>query len=266
MANERLRDDDEFVFPPGLVIQWFIQFLLVHPKPPAAIPPPAPPPPDLSTLQRSVKAMQHWFSAQTGLRLHIKSEIQTVQLDETDAQIGAHGLKARERIEILLREKGFNHPQTLYAVWYYGASNNLKCGAGAWPNGVTSGENLQTPGHVAALYLKARFTDLVSGQTVNCAADHFAADDQTPAINEFKMLHEIVHTMGLVNPRAPHHHDRGHTNNDRQDLMYSGPPPWLPSIIDPGGDDYIDDLKSSVFVDPTVADPDAPPGWSVMVT
>jgi hypothetical protein len=265
MANERLRDDDEFVFPPGLVISWSIQFLLVHPKPGGATIPP--PPPDLSRLQRSVNAMQGWFNAQTGLTLRIKSGIETVQLDETDARIGAHGLRARERIEILLREKGFNHPQTLYAVWYYGASNNLKCGAGAWPNGVTSGENVQTPGHVAALYLRAAFTDQVSGQIVNCAADQFAAAEQTPAINEFKMLHEIVHTMGLVKPTAPRHHDRGHIKGEPRDLMYSGTSPWLPSFIDlPGRVDYFDDLKNSVFVNPTVANPREPPGWSVMVT
>jgi hypothetical protein len=43
------------------------------------------------------------------------------------------------------------------------------------------------------------------------------------------------------------------------------PFPLGASIIDAGGDDYIADLKRSVFVDPTVADPDAPPGWLVMV-
>jgi hypothetical protein len=48
--------------------------------------------------------------------------------------------------------------------------------------------------------------------------------------------------------------------------MYSGPRTWDPKFIDPGDDDYIVDLRCSVVVDPTVADPHAPPGWSLVVT
>ena len=73
---------------------------------------------------------------------------------------------------------------------------------------------------------------------VDCAADQFSADGETPAINEFKMLHEILHTMGIVHPAAPHHTARGHVSDDEHDLMYSGDRPWRPSAIDPGHDDY----------------------------
>jgi hypothetical protein len=36
---------------------------------------------------------------------------------------------------------------------------------------------------------------------VNCANDQFTTDGVTPAIREFGMLHEILHTMGLVDPK-----------------------------------------------------------------
>jgi hypothetical protein len=42
------------------------------------------------------------------------------------------------------------------------------------------GCNQQTLGHMAALYLRAAFTDPISGQTVTCAADQFAANIKGP--------------------------------------------------------------------------------------
>ena len=160
----------------------------------------------------------------------------------------------------------FDHPFTLYAVWCDGFSN-FRCGGAAWPTGVETDPNQQTPGHVAALYLRAAY-NLPDGRRVECANDQFAADDQTPAINEFKMLHEILHTMGIVHPDAPHHAARGHTNDNPQDLMYSGDRNWDPTFIDPGNDDYfqtqhrdIIDLSRSVFLDPSPSDAEPPPGW-----
>jgi hypothetical protein len=99
---------------------------------------------------------------------------------------------------------------------------------------------------------------------VNCADDPFTADGVTPARNEFKMVHEILHTMGLVHPAAPHHAECGHTGDNPQDLMYAGDQPWDPRVIDPGHDDYfqtgrtdIIDLSRSVFLEPLP--PDAQP-------
>jgi hypothetical protein len=50
------------------------------------------------------------------------------------------------------RSRRFNDARTHYAAWYYGSSNNQRCGAAAWPNGVTSGVNQQTPGHLEAVH------------------------------------------------------------------------------------------------------------------
>jgi hypothetical protein len=103
---------------------------------------------------------------------------------------------------------------------------------------------------------------------VNCANDQFTTDGVTPAIREFGMLHEILHTMGLVDPKALHHHDGGRTSDNSQDLLYRGPLDWRPGAIDPGRDDYfrtgrtdIIDLSRSVFLDPLPPDAEPPPGW-----
>ena len=221
------------------------------------------------TLTRSVDAIQRWFSDRTcGYRLNIRPGIRTVTLNETDAQIAARDWQVRDRIETLLGEMGINDPHTMYAVWYDGTSNRA-CGGGSWPTGVTP---TQVPGHVAALYLRAAYDvpDPAGGppRRVNCADDQFTADGVTPAINELKMLHEILHSMGLVHPNAPHHHDGGHTNDNSQDLLYRGPLDWRPGAIDPGNDDYlwtgrtnIIDLSRSVFLEPLPPDAQPPPGW-----
>ena len=255
-------------------VHWSIQFLLVLPRqsvegPLSELTDPFP---SLvaGSLQRSVSAIQNWFMGQTGSRLRIQPEIRTVRLNETDAQIAAHGDKVRDRIEALLRRMGFDQPFTMYAIWYDGTSNHA-CGGGAWPHGVAPPPNGQTPGHLAALYLRAAY-DTPSGQHVNCAADAFSSDGETPAINEFKMLHEILHTMGIVSPAASHHVERGHVSDDAHDLMYAGPDTWLPSVIDAGHDDYfqtgrtdIVDLSRSVWLDPLPPNPQAPPGWDAPI-
>jgi hypothetical protein len=252
---------------PTPTVNWSIKFLIVHPKPPVEgrLGELFDTPLFFPSFQQSVSAMQSWFLSQTGSRLRIQPDIGIVQVNETDDQIAAHGDKVRDRIEVLLREMGLIHAFTLYAVWYDGVSHHA-CGGGAWPHGGTTPPNAQVPGHVAALYLQGAFDN------VNCAADAFSPDGETPAINEFKMLHEILHTMGIVSPAAPHHVRRGHVSDDEHDLMYAGDRIWRPSVIDAGHDDYfqtgrddIIDLSRSVWLDPTPPNAQPPPGWDTPV-
>jgi hypothetical protein len=207
------------------------------------------------TISRSVAAMQHWLMEQTGgARLRILTgTVATVRIGETDTQIAAHGAHVRDRVEQLLRLEGYADPYRLYAVWYHGTST-FSCGGGAWPPDL--------PGQVAALYLQGRYDG------VDCSLDRFSGDGTTVEINELKMLHEILHTLGLVSWGAPHHTLRGHTSDNPTDLMYGGPFLWEPSVLDVGHDDYyltgradIPDLSRSVFLDPLPADPLPPPGW-----
>jgi hypothetical protein len=181
------------------------------------------------TIGRSVAAMQPWFTQQAGgARLRfVAGSVPTVCLPETDAQIAAHGAQVRDRLEELLRGEGYDDPHRLYAVWYDGTST-FSCGGGAWPP--------ELLGHVAALYLQGHYT--ADGQPVDCSHDRFSSDGTTVEINELKMLHEILHTLGLVGRRAPHHTRDGHTSDDPTDLMYAGPLAWEPSVLDVGHDDY----------------------------
>jgi hypothetical protein len=210
------------------------------------------------TISRSVAAMQHWLAEKTGgARLRfLAGPVATVRVGEPDAQIASHGSHVRDRLEQLLRWEGYEDPYRLYAVWYDGVST-FSCGGGAWPPALI--------GHVAALYLRGRYDG------VDCSQDRFSSDGTTAEINELKMLHEIMHTLGLVAERAPHHTLDGHTSDSHTDLMYAGPPGppfWEPSALDVGHDDYyltgrtdIPDLGRSVFLDPLPAKPMPPPGW-----
>ena len=85
------------------------------------------------------------------------------------------------------------------------------------------------------------------------------------------MLHEILHTVGVVATCAPNHILAGHVSDDPRDLMYAGDLPWDPSILDVGRDDYFEhandfgpsclDIANSVFIDPTPPNAVLPPGW-----
>jgi hypothetical protein len=207
------------------------------------------------TIGRSVAAMQRWFTEKTGgARLRfVGGSVPAVCVGETDAQIAGHGAMVRDHVEELLRREGYNDPYRLYAVWYDGTST-FSCGGGAWPPALM--------GHVAALYLRGHYDN------VDCARDRFSSDGTTVELNELKMLHEILHTLGLVGPGAPHHTQEGHTSDSPTDLMYAGPLAWEPQVLDVGHDDYyltgrtdIPDLSRSVFLDPLPANPTPPPGW-----
>ena len=209
------------------------------------------------TIEKSISAMQRWFVAQTGRRLRFRAgPVATVRVAESDAEIAETGEFVRDRLEELLHDEGHHDPHRIYAVWYDGTSNT-SCGGGAWPP--------ELVGHVAALYLRGQVGD------ADCANDRFSSDGVNPEINEFKMLHEIMHTLGFVSERAPHHTLRGHVSGDPSDLMWAAPttpPHWQPSVLDVGHDDYyltgsrhMLDLSRSIFLEPPPPDASPPPGW-----
>lgn len=196
----------------------------------------------------SVAAFQKWLAGQTGgrrLRLDTYQgalDITFHRLTRTDADIRAFGAFVRDQVEAELHAAGFNQPNKLYAV-YYGGSSTFACGGGAWPPDL--------PGNVAALYLFG-----TPPNAAPCATNPFASSEDRPGYKEFAMLHELLHTMGFVATCAPHETLRGHVSNDPRDLMYAGPLPWQPSILDVGHDDYFNvpnsnclDLAKSAFLD-----------------
>lgn len=187
------------------------------------------------TIRRTVTSFQTWLEGKTGgrpLRLDTSQgslDTSFVRLSRTDEEIAESGAFVRDEIEDELKAAGFDAPNKIYAVYYDGTSNHA-CGGGAYPPSL--------PGSVAALYLKG----LPDGP-VPCSSNSFAGEGGAPTYLEFAMLHEVLHTMGLVPSCAPHQHRAGHVSDDADDLMWAGDGQWVPSgwsavELDAGNDDY----------------------------
>lgn len=211
------------------------------------------------SVERSVTSFNNWLAAQTGgaaLRLDTyqgRLDVTFVRLDETDAQIAAKGVFVRDRVQELLHQAGYGRSQTMYAV-YYDGSSTVSCGGGALPPALV--------GNAAVQYLRGRYG------SVDCSLNPVGQSATSPGYDEFGMLHEIVHSLGFVPQCAPHQVLAGHVSDDNRDLMYAGPLPWYPALLDVGHDDYYRadvpgclDLSRSAFLDPSPAGAAAPPGW-----
>lgn len=200
------------------------------------------------TIKTSVRAFQNWITGQLGgrqLRLDTFQgdlDMTFVRLTQSDAELSSTGPFVRDQIEQELKAAGFDRSDKIYAV-YYGGGSTFACGGGAWPPTL--------PGNVAALYLKG-----TPPGAIPCAANSFAPDENTPGYWDFSMLHEILHTMGVVATCAPNHTLAGHVSDDPRDVMYAGSQPWDPSILDINRNDYFDhgnsgclDLSDSPFLE-----------------
>jgi hypothetical protein len=211
------------------------------------------------TLVRSVAAFRKWFERRSGQSIRIDTavgipDIGFVRLARTDAQIASVGAFVRDEIQRDLRSAGYDDPRKIYAV-YYGGGSSWACGGGAWPPTLIGG--------VAALYLNG-----TPSGAPPCNTNRFTASVDQVGYLEFAMLHEIVHTLGLVAACAPNHTRQGHTSDNPADLMYAGDQPWRPSALDINYDDYFAhgrscaDLRQSVFLWPSTPTAGAPQGWT----
>jgi Big-like domain-containing protein len=179
------------------------------------------------TLVNSIGAAQTWLAGQTsGRRLRFdtydggKLDITFRRLSRSNAALQSYGLFIRDTIEKDLAAGGFTSTTKIYAVYYDGGATNT-CGGGAWPP--------QLNGRVAAMYLRGTFTNSAPA----CDTNPFASSPTAPpGYMEYAMIHEILHTMGIVSPSAPNHTLNGHVDTDPTDLMYAGSLPWRPSALD----------------------------------
>ncbi len=210
-------------------------------------------------LAASVTVWNGWLDEATGgshMRLDTcngELDITFVRLSNTDAFIASRGAYVRNEIEAYMRANDLIADDKIYAV-YYDGSSTYSCGGGAWPPTLN--------GQVGALYLHG-----APEGAPPCDSNSFAGAGDPPGYLEFAMLHEIVHTLGMVAETAPHHNLSGHVGDTASDLMYAGSSPWDPSVLDLGHDDYYGhgqawpDLARSAFLDPRPADAELPPGW-----
>lgn len=210
-------------------------------------------------IARSVSSWEYWLCGQTGgkgLKLDTrkgKLDVTFVRLNATDNAImtgadswyqnSSSNPYVRDDIEARLRKLRVISSNKLYAIYYDGHSN-WSCGGGAWPPTL--------PGQVAAEYMQGgRLGD------VPCENNQPIGTDPTaPGYLDFDILHELMHTLGLVPSTAPHLTLAGHVSDTPTDLMWAGNQPWgLPNLVlDYGNDDYYKanipnslDLSNSIF-------------------
>jgi PASTA domain/Divergent InlB B-repeat domain len=179
------------------------------------------------SIENSVAAFQRWLFVQSGRRLRVDThqgglDISFIRLQQTDAAIAAQGSLALEALAPQVNAV-FNAPGKLYAV-YYDGSNPVVCGNAKWPP--------NWPGNVAAFYLR--------GLGGGCFSQGFPPPGGDPNYPTFALFHDVMHPMGIVGTCAPNHYgtNPGHVSDSNIDLMYAGPQPWYPSVLDIGRDDY----------------------------
>ena len=182
------------------------------------------------TLPNTVGSWQTWLGGQTGGRVFRLDTYQGAldltfaKLARSNATMTSYGAYVRDTIEKDLTARGLVMSPKMYAVYYDGGST-YACGGGAWPPAL--------PGRVGALYLQG------TPGASHCGAIPFAGSPTgAPGYLEFAMIHELMHTLGVVSSAAPHFTLAGHVSDGSTDLMYSGSLPWAPSTLDIGQDDY----------------------------
>lgn len=173
----------------------------------------------------SVGHFQYWLIGKTGLMLRPdiyqdRLDISFLKSTRSDAANAAHGTQMLSRLYAEVRAAGFDDPDTKYLI-YYDGTNRLTCG-----------EAMQG-GPAAVLYLKGS----VDGRS--CGDGFSLGHGPRPGFWEFAMLHEVIHTLGMVDSDAPHHYDSSPWHvQDAADLMHSGGGLWTPTLLDRDNDDY----------------------------
>jgi hypothetical protein len=200
------------------------------------------------TLVRSVGSFRNWFSQRSnGLAFRFDTfqgalDVTFYRLSRTNTEMVAFGAFVVTQLQQELRNAGRIDLNKVYIVYYDGGST-YACGGAAWPPRV--------PGQMAAMYLRG------TPGGVQCGAQPFVTSStQFPRYWEFAMLHDLVHTLGIVAETAPNHTSAYPAHvPERNDLMYSGPASWITdatTVIDVGGDDYFG--------------PGVPPGVTTLAT
>ena len=182
-------------------------------------------------IENSWRSGERWFVAKTGRRKHVDTyqgrvDVTFVRLEKTEAQVSFSPFDA---IREGLRNAGFDvsRPQQRKFRVYYDARAEATCGAADFG------------GSVGIIFLRV------------CDSDKLASSSTAPpGFLEFAGEHEDAHTLGAVHPGAPHYEavcsNGGHVNDSPNDLMWCGPDPWTPSMVDIGGDDYFDPDKDKI--------------------
>jgi hypothetical protein len=182
---------------------------------------------DLLTIPRSFAVAQGWLRGQTdgrALRLDTSGAVADVtffQAADDDA--------SPEAIDRALTAAGIATDGSKRYVAYY--------------DGPGPGCGASVRGKLAVLYLA-------------CNPASFSSGTQGAGFWEYMALRQTLHMLGGVPPCAPNDVAGGFVSDSPEDLMYLGPDPWAPAVLDFNGDDYFDhrvagcaDLSRSPFIE-----------------
>lgn len=176
-------------------------------------------------IHRAIGSGQRWLAAQTAgrsIRLDLAGgllDITFVRAPRTDAAYYSYNAQILDSLQKDLNAAGWSQANVMNFVFYDGRHID-SCGSAVWPPNF--------PGNTGAIYLKGAPTSAVP-----CATTPFAATPTTaPAYQEFIVVHEMFHMLGVVSTTAPNHALSGHVGNDPTDLMYAGSLVWRPSVVD----------------------------------
>ena len=184
-------------------------------------------------MTRSADYIQDWLSACTGKELRIDThqgryDITFVRVPILRNDQSLLSAAIVNTLDVAIAGAGLNDPHKKYII-YYDGPNNYAYGAA------------YLDGRVATIHLRAGNQPLCSE---NIGGDHLG------------VLHEAFHSLGAVNPLAPHYDfgRPGHTT-EPGDLMNKISSDLQ---VDPGNDDYfghgrtdIPDLKNSAYLRPS---------------
>ena len=232
----------------------------------------------------SARAIATWFHDRSPAYLRLDTadgliDIGFARLSKTDLQMRGNDPNntseatgtafVRNRIENELVAMGLVAPNKLYGVYYEGSSV-YACGGGAYPPLIVA--------RVGAMYLGG----VPPGVTPSCGAVlPWGQPSLVPNYIDYGMLHELVHSMGIVPDAAPNEQSQGHVFDatapePARDLMYS-PRPSQPDpawavdapgglLLDINGDDYYGtapalDLAKMSLLAPLPDGATRPYGW-----
>ncbi|HEY5925953.1 MAG TPA: hypothetical protein VIV11_29900 [Kofleriaceae bacterium] len=177
----------------------------------------------------SVRGFATWFHSQSPAYLRFDTmgglvDIGFVRLTKTDAamrgtdpnntSVATGTAFVRNRIELELEAMGMIAENKLYGVYYEGSSV-YACGGGAYPPLIID--------RVGAMYLGG----IPPGVMPNCSdVRPWGQASLVPNYVDYGMLHELVHSMGIVPASAPNEQSQGHVFDGTaaepsRDLMYS---------------------------------------------
>jgi hypothetical protein len=231
----------------------------------------------------SARAFATWFHAESNAYLRFDTyngelDVGFVRLTQTDAALRGTDPSNESvetgtafvvtRIERELTTMGLVAENKLYAVYYEGSSS-YACGAGAYPPLIQA--------RLGAMYLGG----LPLGQTTPCGQSFpWGQASLKPSYIDYGMLHELVHSMGIVPDSSPNEHSVGHVFDvnavaPNRDLMYSprvgqSDPSWATNdpaglVLDLGKDDYFTagtvELSTMSLLAPLPANATRPNGW-----